>query len=272
MDGNSPPGPPPAQSIALTVLIRTLNEADRIGATIRSALPLGGEIVIVDSGSKDATVEIAQSLGAKVFSNPWPGFGPQRHWGEDKCSHDLVFSLDADEILTEQLVAEIRAVLLRPLAPRLMIVRKAMIFPHHQKPPPLGFCHEQILIYDRRIARTGPNPNWDKLDITADDAPHTLRNPIWHYSFRNWDHATAKWNYTTQLAADTQPKRSRLALMLRLIFEFPAAFLKFYFLRRYCLGGVDGFTMAMITAFGRFLRIAKMLENLDHPPSPRQAG
>ena len=255
------PGP---SAIPLTVLIRTLNEADRIGATIKTAQPLGAEIVVIDAGSKDATVEIATSLGAKIFTNPWPGFGPQRRWGEDKCSNDFVFSLDADEHLTPELVAEIRAQFATGQPPRLMIVRKAMIFPHHTTPPPLGFCHEQVLIYDRRIARTGPNPNWDKLEISAPDKPYKLRNPLWHFSYRDWNHVVAKWNYVAQLAADTQEKKSRLELTVRLIFEFPFSFLKFYFFRRYFLGGADGFIMAVLTAFGRFLRIAKMLERTDY--------
>jgi glycosyltransferase involved in cell wall biosynthesis len=253
----------PASDIALTVLIRTFNEADRIAATIRSALPLGAEIVVVDAGSKDDTVEIAQSLGAKVYTNPWPGFGPQRLWGEEKCGNDFVFSLDADEILQPELIAEIRSQFIGGTPPRLMIVRKAMIFPHHTKPPPLGFCHEQILIYDRRIARTGPNPNWDKLEISANDVPYKLRNPLWHFSYRDWNHLVSKWNYVAQLAADTQPQRSRAALVVRLFLEFPASFIKFYFFRRYFLGGAYGFTMAVTSAFGRFLRIAKMLEKSD---------
>jgi glycosyltransferase involved in cell wall biosynthesis len=249
--------------IPLSVLIRTSNEADRIAATLGSVVPLGAEIVIVDSGSMDATRDIAQSFGAEVFENPWPGFGPQRRFGEDMCSHDMVFSLDADEVLTPELVAEIRAKF-SETPPRLMIVRKAVILPHHKRPPPLGFCHEQVLIYDRRIARTIPNPNMDSLAITAADTPVRLRNPLWHFSYRDWNHVVAKWNYVAQLAADTQPKRSRLALLLRLVIEFPVSFLKFYFLRRYFLGGADGFILSVANSFGRFLRIAKMLERVDH--------
>ncbi len=253
--------------IPLSILIRTKNEADRIAATIEAAQALGGEIVIIDAGSTDRTVEIATGLGARVIHNPWQGFGPQRHFGEAQCEHDFVFSLDADEMVTPQMAAEIREVFARPNPPRLMVVRKAMIFPHWKHPPPMGFCHEQILIYDRRIARTGPNPNWDKLDISVKDKPHLIRSPLWHFSLRDWDHAVSKWNYVAGLAADTQKERPRAQLLMRLVIEFPWSFIKFYFLRRYFLGGADGFTMAVVTAFGRFLRIAKMLERKDHRPS-----
>ncbi|WP_246731573.1 glycosyltransferase family 2 protein [Methylocapsa sp. S129] len=249
--------PPP---IGLSVLIRTLNEADRLARTLQAVQPLGAEIVIIDADSKDDTVAIARSFGAIVINNPWPGFGPQRRFGEDKCSHDFIFSLDADEVLTDAIVAEIRGVFLRGAPPRLMIVRKAVVFPHHDKPPPWPFCHEQILIYDRRIARTGLNPNWDQLEISAADKPVRLKNPLWHFSLRNLNHAVSKALFVGQLAADTQRPRLRLGLALRLPFEFPIAFLKYYFLRRYFLAGLDGFVYGMVGAFSRFIRIALMAE------------
>jgi glycosyltransferase involved in cell wall biosynthesis len=252
--------------IELSVLIRTLNEADRIATTLTSVVPLGAEIVIVDAGSKDDTVAIARSLGAVVHHNPWPGFGPQRRWGEERCTHDLILSLDADEILTPALVAEIRALFAVPNRPRLMILRKAGIYPHHKEPPPLPFCHEQILIYDRRIARTVLNPNWDKLEIDIDERPHKLKNPVWHYSLRDWNHAVAKINYVAKLAADTTRPRSRAILLVRLLTEFPLTFIKAYVFRRYFLSGADGFIQATIVAFGRFMRIAMMLERKDYGP------
>lgn len=257
--------------IALTVLVRTLNEADRIASALTAAKMLGGEILVIDAGSKDDTVAICQSLGARVIENPWPGFGPQRHFGEQHCTHDMVFSLDADEIVTQAMAEEIRSKFIPGPPPPLMIVRKAMIMPHQASPPPLGFAHEQVLIYDRRIARTGSNPNWDQLEIAVPDKPVLIREPLWHFSLRDWHHAVAKANYVAKLAADTMQKpRSRFVLILRLVVEFPMTFLKFYLLRRYFLAGVEGFNMALVTAFGRWLRIAMMLERMDWGVKPRE--
>ncbi|MFM8701576.1 MAG: glycosyltransferase family 2 protein [Hyphomicrobiales bacterium] len=247
--------------IDLSILIRTLNEADRIEATIRSVLPLDAEIVVIDAGSTDDTVKIAQSLGAKVFHNAWPGFGPQRRYGELKCTRRHIFSLDADEIVTPELVDQIREVLSRKEPPKLIIVRKAIVFPNRSKPLPFGFAHEQILIYDKHVAFTGSNPNWDKLEISTTERPVTLSAPLTHFSLRDWNHAVRKLNYVAQLAADTQKPKSLVELKFRLIFEFPSTFLKFYLLRRYFMGGFDGFIMATTSAFGRWLRIVMMYEN-----------
>jgi glycosyltransferase involved in cell wall biosynthesis len=252
-------------TIPLTVLIRTLNEGDRLGRTLASVVPLGAEIVVVDAGSKDNTVAVAESFGARVLHNPWPGFGPQRRFAEERCANNHIFSLDADEVLTPEIVAEIRSIFLKGDAPPLMNIRKWLIPPHWEKPPLWGFYHEYVLIYDRRVARTEPNPNWDKLQLSAPAKPITVKNPLYHYSFRDWMHFSTKVNQIAKLAADTMPVRSRAALTARLFFEFPVTFLKFYVFRRYFLMGADGFTLSVISAYGRFIRVAMMLEraNLD---------
>ena len=255
--------------LPLSVLIRTLNEADRIGKTLASVAPLGAEIVVIDAGSKDDTVKIAESFGAKVVYNPWPGYGLQRRFGEDQCSNDFIFSLDADEILTPAIVADITALFAQPNPPPLINVRKALILPHWEKPPIWGYCHEYVLIYDRRVARTVPNPNWDKIETALKVRPYTIPSPLLHFSFRDWHHMIGKGNHVAKLAADTMPVRSRWLLALRLPFEFPVSFFKFYFVRRYCLAGLDGLTLAMVSAFGRYARIAMLLERANEEARKR---
>jgi glycosyltransferase involved in cell wall biosynthesis len=94
----------------LSVAIVTLNEADNLARTLAS-VRFADEIVVVDSGSTDRTVEIAESFGAKVFSEAWKGFALQKNSAIDKCVGTWVLSLDADEELTEELQAEISSML-----------------------------------------------------------------------------------------------------------------------------------------------------------------
>src|SRR5258705_5260284 len=94
----------------LSVAIITLNEADNLARTLAS-VRFADEIVVVDSGSTDRTVEIARSFGAKVFCEDWKGFAVQKNSAIDKCAGTWVLSLDADEELTEELQAEIRGML-----------------------------------------------------------------------------------------------------------------------------------------------------------------
>lgn len=99
--------------MALSVVLITHNEEKNLPGTLASVMPLvrdgRGEIIVVDSGSTDRTVEIAQSYGAKVFVEPWKGFAAQKNSAMEKASMDWVLQLDADEALETELASEIQA-------------------------------------------------------------------------------------------------------------------------------------------------------------------
>jgi glycosyltransferase involved in cell wall biosynthesis len=96
--------------VKLSVCIITLNEEANIGRTLKSVQPLvgdgQGEIIVVDSGSTDKTVEIAKSFGAKVFTEPWKGFAAQKNSALEKAEGEWVLSLDADEEISSTACGE----------------------------------------------------------------------------------------------------------------------------------------------------------------------
>lgn len=92
----------------LSVCIITLNEEANIGRTLESVKGIADEIIVVDSGSTDSTVSIAQSYGAKVFVEPWKGFALQKNSALDKAGCDWILSLDADEEVSPELVDSIK--------------------------------------------------------------------------------------------------------------------------------------------------------------------
>lgn len=94
----------------LSIAILACNEAANLRRTLPS-VAWADELVLVDSGSTDDTIAIAQEFGAKVFPEPWKGYGPQMNSAIDKCTSPWVFSLDADEVMTPELQAEIQALL-----------------------------------------------------------------------------------------------------------------------------------------------------------------
>lgn len=107
------PFSPPVYSVCvkITVALITLNEEANLPRTLQSVMPLvrdaQGEIIVVDSGSTDRTVEIARSFGGQVFTEPWKGFAAQKNSAMDKGSGDWVLQLDADEALEPRLCDEI---------------------------------------------------------------------------------------------------------------------------------------------------------------------
>ena len=91
----------------ISLVIITLNEEKSIERCIRS-VPFASEVVVVDSGSKDRTIEVAEKLGAKVYRNEWKGYGAQKSFAAGKANGDWVLSLDADEWLSPELATKIQ--------------------------------------------------------------------------------------------------------------------------------------------------------------------
>src|SRR3979409_582209 len=117
--------------MTLSVCIITLNEEANIARTLKSVKDIADEIVLVDSGSTDATVELARSFGAKVFVEPWKGFARQKNSSLEKASSDWILSLDADEEVSPELAASIKALLTSGAPPKFsgyLINRRNMYF------------------------------------------------------------------------------------------------------------------------------------------------
>ena len=98
---------------------------------------------------------------------------------------------------------------------------------------------------------------------TGDIKPIQLHCDAWHYSYRSFGFLVEKLNSYSDLQAKSIIKQNRAALLVRLPFEFPLAFVKYYLFRRHITGGRKGFAFAMINSFFRFLRIVKLLDALD---------
>ena len=96
--------------LPFTLCVITRDAAAQLADCLAS-VPFAGEIVIVDSGSRDDTVQIARRSGARVIDHAWPGFGAQKNFAVGQATHDWVLCLDADERLTPELAAAIRAAL-----------------------------------------------------------------------------------------------------------------------------------------------------------------
>lgn len=247
------PAPP------ISAYIRTLNEARMIGAVVTAALACCDEVVVIDSGSTDDTVAIARAAGARIVVNAWPGNGHQKRVGEEACRHDWLLDLDADEIVSPALAAEI-ASLFNNGGPVASIYKTPMtVVPPFQPHARFGTV-QRAKLYDRRVIRQPADSVWDQFEIPKGARVGALREPLLHYAYRDADHLTAKLNSYSSLQAREKPPKSRGLLALRIVFGFP-----FYFLRRFIfegmfLKGVYGFAFTAMTAHGRWLRDVKMYE------------
>lgn len=246
--------------IPLSVFVITRNEEARIGRTL-AALAWADQVVVVDSGSTDATREIARAAGAEVHERAWEGYGQQKAFAESLCRHDWLLNVDADEVVTPALAAEIAELIDAGPPPGAYLVRILNVYPGRDRPRWLADDYNVVRFYHRAVARYRAHELFDRVE--TDVAPGQLRGPLHHFALLSWAHFVEKENRYSTYAADTAAPRSRPALLLRLPFELPLAFLRFYALRRHFTGGWQGYMFALSAAFARTLRVAKMLERSE---------
>jgi len=246
--------------MSLSCCIITHDEGDRIERCIKAALKIADEVVIVDSGSTDDTVPKAKSLGAKVYHHPWDGFGPQKRFAEECASNDWILNLDADEVLTDELAREIEE--LMRSAHRLFPAyrfRQVTVYPGHQKPRLWADFHNYVRLYDRRQVRFRQSRVHDTVD-TGELPVGQLRGIAYHYSWRTLEHLRAKLEKYTDLQAK-ELKKPRWTILLRLPFEYPFLFFRYYILRRNFTGGRFGLQVTHKIAVARTKRLIKILKH-----------
>jgi glycosyltransferase involved in cell wall biosynthesis len=244
---------PPERPNRVSCTIVAYNEADRIERTLRSVAGLVDEIVVVDSGSTDGTAALCERLGARVVHRPWDGFGPQKRFAEDAARCDWILNLDADEWLSDDLRAELAAILAAPLPPtRCFRANVRVVYPRRDAPAPFAHYHKYIRLYNRTTARFCDSLTHDVVQPTADVAP--LAGDILHKSYRDFAHIVVKTIGYYQLQRKEGIAPSHVGF-LRMAFEFPFQFFKYYILRRHIFGGADGFAYATALSLGRWARI-----------------
>ncbi|MEL6474939.1 MAG: glycosyltransferase family 2 protein [Pseudomonadota bacterium] len=249
-------------TLPISVFLITRNEEARLPATL-AALDWADQIVVVDSGSTDGTVEIARAAGADVHHRDWTGYGPQKCHAESLCRHDWMLNLDADEVVTPALEQELRALWQVPPAPGAWKLRILNVYPGDTRPRPFANDYNVVRLYHRDVGGYRDHPLFDRVDLAKGGKAEQLRAPVHHFPLIDWHHFIDKENRYSSYQAETAKPRRWIALRLRLVIEMPVAFVKFYFLRRHITGGWKGFFFALTAAFARTARIAKMLERAD---------
>jgi glycosyltransferase involved in cell wall biosynthesis len=231
----------------LSVAIVTLNEEDNLSRTLAS-VRFADEIIVVDSGSTDRTVEIARSFGAKVFSETWKGFAPQKNSAIDRCVGTWVLSLDADEELTEELQTEIRNMLeadgqITPQVDGYRLRLRHVFLGRWMRYG--GYYPDLKLRLFRRLTSSGPAHFTDRPvheSVQVDGRVETLTKDFLHHGYPNLEIYLEHMNrYSTLgariVAAKGKVSRSWPAFLWNVAFVPQLTFVWNYFFR---LGFLDG--------------------------------
>jgi (heptosyl)LPS beta-1,4-glucosyltransferase len=242
--------------VKLTVTVITLNEAAHIGAALTS-VAWADEIIVIDSGSSDGTVEIARRLATRVEQRDWPGYGAQKNRAADLASHDWILSLDADERVTPELAEEIRGVLHQPDAAGYRIPRVTWYLGRWIRSTD-WYPDLQLRLYNRRAARWNLRQVHEGIEL--DGRPGRLRHEIQHYAYRDVSHHLATIDRYTTLAAEQSIADGRRTSALEAAVHPPLAFLRNYVLRCGFRDGAAGLLVSVLNSYYVFVKLLKLWE------------
>lgn len=242
--------------LPLSAVIITLDCARQLEGCLDS-LGFCDEIVVVDSGSGDGTVELAQSRGARVIAREWLGFGAQKQFAVRQSSHDWVLCIDSDERVTPELAASIRQALEAPDFHAYEFARRNRFMGRYLRHGE-GYPDWSLRLFDRRQARWSDDAVHEKV-VTGVPVGR-LRGDLLHDSAESLEAYLAKQNRYTSLAAERALAGGKRAGAARLVLSPLLRFVKFYFLRLGFLDGVPGLVHIAIGCHNSLAKYAKMIE------------
>lgn len=242
----------------ISAFVVCCNEERLIGQCLRS-LSFCDEVIVVDSGSTDATVRIASELGARVVHNPWPGFVEQKRFGLSLCSKEWVLNLDADEEISPELRAEIEGRLANtpPSVDGFELNRVVYFLSRWWRSG--GWYPEYRLRLCRRERTSwgGENPH-EKASVPGQVV--RLSGEVRHYTYDSLSDQLSTLNRFSLTSAQSMHARGRTAGVVDLIARPIARFFKFYVLKRGFLEGAAGFIVAVTEAYSVFAKYSKLIE------------
>ena len=240
----------------ISATIITFNEAANIRDACKS-LAWADELVVVDSGSTDTTVKIAEECGARVIARAWPGFAAQKQFATEQAAHDWVFSLDADERVSDELqasIAKLREASDAQLADGYRIPRRSYYQGRWIKGG--GWYPDwQLRLFRTSRGRWEPRHIHESVKLDSGARVEKLTGDILHYSVRDaaHHHRMIGERYAP-LAAQQMFEEGRHTSTFTIAAAAPSAFVRSYFLKSGFRDGLAGLSIASFAAHHAFLK------------------
>jgi len=240
--------------LKISATLVTLNEEANLPRALES-LRCCDEVLVVDSGSADRTVEIAERAGARVIRSEWRGYAAQKNFAADQASHDWVLCLDADEALSEALEAEIWVIKREGARangysiPRLAQYLGRWILHSGWYPD------RKVRLYDRRQASWVGE--YVHESVKVEGRVEHLQSNLLHYTCSSLSQHLKTMDRYTTLAAEEMVAQGRTAPLWRILLDPPWAFVKTYVVQRGFLDGFEGLVLAYMAAVYVFVKYSK---------------
>ena len=238
----------------ISAAIITLNEESNIVAACES-VGWADEIVVVDSNSTDRTRELAAACGARVLTNPWPGFGAQKQFAVDQAEHEWIFSLDADERVSDELRNSIQSLRnQKELADGYEVARRT----YYQQRWIRGggwYPDRQLRLFRKNRGRWKQRHIHESVTMEPGARVERLAGDLLHYTSQDaaHHHRMIGERYAP-LAALQMYEDGRRTSVLAVASAGPAAFIRSLILKGGLRDGFAGFTIASFAAHHAFLK------------------
>lgn len=245
------------KSQTVTVTIITNNEERDLPRCLDSVL-FADEVIVVDCGSKDRTVEIAKAKGAKVVHKEWLGYGAQKNFAASLATSEWVLNLDADEVVTAELRDELLAAIASEnAAPGYAIARKTWYLGRWIMHG--GWYPNYVTRLARKTSSKWSQPNVHE-QLLVDGAVRRLKNPMLHYTFHDIeDQVRTNLRYARHGSLDLAGRGEKPSIT-KLVVKPAGKFFETYFAKLGFLDGLAGFIISVNAFHSMFLKYAYLLE------------
>jgi glycosyltransferase involved in cell wall biosynthesis len=236
-------------------IVITHNEEEKIGPCLQSLANFCSEIIVVDSGSTDNTVQIASKYADTVIETDWPGFGLQKNRALDAATNEWIVSLDADEVISESLKQEIEIRIASSEYDAYQLPRLTTYcgrFLHHG-----GWWPDYVTRVFRKSQYKFTDDKVHERVDTRSDKVGTFKEHILHYRADSLDDTLNRMNKYSTIWAQQNLHKKKGSIIKGLTHSF-WTFIRIYVIRRGFLDGKEGFVMAVSNSCGSFFKYVKL--------------
>jgi glycosyltransferase involved in cell wall biosynthesis len=246
----------------LSVVIITFNEEQNIGRCLESVQGIADEIIVSDSFSTDKTEEICKQFDAKFYQSKWLGYSGQKNAANNLASNNLIFSIDADEALSEKLKKSIAEIKLSAKVNTAFKVNRLTNYCgkwiHH-----CGWYPDTKLRIWFKDEAKWEGELHEKLVFNKEPQTSTLAGDLLHYSYYTLDDHYKQVEKFTNIAAQDYFDRNKKVSLVKLWLSPVVKFTRDYFLKLGFLDGRSGFRICYISAGATYLKYKKLRELIE---------
>lgn len=244
-------------TIAVALIVK--NEAKHLQACLETVHDWVDEIVILDSGSTDATERVARTFTDKFFVNQdWPGFGPQRRLAQSYVESDYLLWLDADERVTPELKSSILAAVdQNKLDTIYQMSRLSWVFGRYIRH--CGWYPDRVLrLYPTKLTQYNDALVHEKVEVSSNMKVKNLSGDLTHFTYNDIHHYLVKSAGYAKAWAEQREKKGKKSSISQGILHALGCFIKMYVVKAGFLDGKQGFLLSLLSAHSTFVKYADL--------------